>query len=582
LERIQKHRPSFTRYNDPHNHNCSGYKGIIVLDAYTLRKTLPRIIIVAIAITISWPLLEFLVQLSNFLGDSLRNIMLQPFNSLPRGMVGEGFSSAVVALGGAVIFSTGGLGALTFILTALISLLVAFFTLVIRQILIVLLVVISPLAIVAYLLPNTERFFKMWRKTLTSVLVVFPIITLFLTAGQIFSNIAFSSNNGHPSDINQIVGIVAYFIPYLLLPTAFKLAGDVMGAIHGATHNKTGGMRKSLEGYRAKERQKNMLKLKNGERLGGRVGQTKYGKKFNKLTSGLATGTRGHFGMGARGNAAMADESAVAAAEILKDPRFQQLGLNDNGVGLLALSGGSERRARDVAKQLGLSDDETEKAINAIKASGGFSAVRSQAAMSLFAQNKARLKGFQDHANPYSLVEQAAEEASFGNQERKEAMLNNFSFVARQSGIPFVSSDVSSVEGALDSYKKLDVQQVSAMQPKSVQRYIKNFEDIINNPSSNREQVVSASKALREISTIHSGNPESKQHVSDFMDRMGVKTVLGTQTPTGLTNPDGSPLMRKINGLDDELVKIIQTRDPGYTVEDLRKDSRATMGGVIS
>jgi len=202
--------------------------------------------------------------------------------------------------------------------------------------------------------------------------------------------------------------------------------------------------------------------------------------------------------------------------------------------------------------------------------------------MSLFAQNKARLKGFQDHANPYSLVEQAAEEASFGNQERKEAMLNNFSFVARQSGIPFVSSNVSSVEGALDSYKKLDVQQVSAMQPKSVQRYIKNFEDIINNPSSNREQVVSASKALREIATIHSGNPESKQHVSDFMDRMGVKTVLGTQTPTGLTNPDGSPLMRKINGLDDELVKIIQTRDPGYTVEDLRKDSRAAMAGVNS
>jgi len=550
-----------------------------MFDAYTFRKTLPRVIIVAIAINISWPILDFLVQLSNFLGDALRNILLSPFSNLGNNHFTAAFSNgagATIILGGLAFVALGGLGELTFVLVALISLLVAFFTLVVRQILLVLLVIISPLAIVAYLLPNTERFFKMWRKTLIAVLITFPIITLFLTTGQIFAKIALS---GHPGPIDQIVAIIAYFIPYLLLPTAFKLAGDVMGAIHGAALNKTGGTRKSLAAYRSKVRQKHLEELKTGQRLKGRLGQNRFvGKRFNNRTARIATGPKGYFGIGDRGDAALTEQSAVSAAEIAKNPEFQQLGLNDNAIGLLALSGGSERRAGDVARQLGLNSDETEKAITAIKANGGFSAIRSQAAMSLFAQNKARLKGFQDHANPYSLVEQAAEEASSGNQERKKAMLDSFSFVARQSGIPFVSNN-SSPTGALSSYSKLDVQQVASMQPKSVQRYIKNFEDIINDPSSSKEDVISASKALREIATIHSGNSESKQYVSDFMDRMGVKTIFGTP-PTGLLGPGGTPMTNE--GLDDKLVQKIKVHDPRYTVEDLRKESRASMGGVNS
>ena len=63
-----------------------------MLDAYTLRKTIPRLIIVAIAITLSWPLLEFLVQLSNFLGDSLSGLLLAPFSNLQGGLT-SGFAT---------------------------------------------------------------------------------------------------------------------------------------------------------------------------------------------------------------------------------------------------------------------------------------------------------------------------------------------------------------------------------------------------------------------------------------------------------------------------------------------------------
>jgi len=555
-----------------------------MFDAYTFRKTLPRVIIVAIAINISWPILDFLVQLSNFLGDALRNILLLPFSNL-NNHFSTAFSNGAgvtIILGGLVFVAFGGLGQLTFILVALISLLVAFFTLVVRQILLVLLVIISPLAIVAYLLPNTERFFKMWRKTLIAVLITFPIITLFLTTGQIFAKIALS---GHPGPIDQIVAIIAYFIPYLLLPTAFKLAGDVMGAIHGAALNKTGGTRKSLAAYRSKDRQKHLEELKTGQRLKGRLGQTRFGKSFNNRTARIATGPKGYFGTGDRGDAALTEQSAVSAAEIAKNPEFQQLGLNDNAIGLLALSGGSESRAKDVARQLGLNSDETEKAITAIKANGGFSAIRSQAAMSLFAQNKARLKGFQDHANPYSLVEQAAEEASSGNQERKKAMLDSFSFVARQSGIPFVSNN-SSPTGALSSYSRLDVQQVASMQPKSVKRYISSFKDILNNPTNyTREQVISAAKGLREIAIIHSGTPESKQYISDLLNNTPdvstgltglVKRVSSVIGPSGVREPSLDDWL--LNQINLNQINASTPTGPLYTTKDLQKDTRSFMG----
>ena len=533
-----------------------------MLDAYTLRKTIPRLIIVAIAITLSWPLLEFLVQLSNFLGDSLSGLLLAPFSNLHGGLT-SGFAtgaSILAVLGGATIIGLGALGSLTFIFVAIVSLLVAFFTLVVRQILLILLVIISPLAILAYLLPNTEKFFKMWRKTLTSVLVVFPIITLFITAGQIFSKIALSN----PTALNQIVAIIAYFIPYLLLPLAFRLAGDLMGALHGATFNKTGGVKKSLAGYRTKERQKHMNEFKTGTRVGGALGQTWLGNKFNNRTARLATGTKGRFGVGQRGDAAMAIRSSAFAREMQeKDPEFQQLGLDDNANGLNALSGGTEAGAREAAKKLGLTDPETEAAINTIKSTGGFSNIRTQASIGMFAKQKARLKGFQDYDSThgegaaYDLVQASANAVSGNNAGRTTAIMNDFSFNARQSGIAAVSAP-----NYQESYQKLDPVQISSLQPKSVQRYLNSFNQTLNDPSSSPDVKIQAARNIKEITNLHSGTSESAGFVTQFKNSKGTaKTLLG---------PTGNPTT--IYDIDDYLIHSVKQGQQNLATQAFDKD----------
>jgi hypothetical protein len=56
--------------------------GTELLDAYTLRKVLPRILIAAVGITLSWQLMEFFVTLTNDLGYGVRHLTSAPFGHL--------------------------------------------------------------------------------------------------------------------------------------------------------------------------------------------------------------------------------------------------------------------------------------------------------------------------------------------------------------------------------------------------------------------------------------------------------------------------------------------------------------------
>ena len=160
--------------------------GFEMLDAYTIRKVLPRIIIVAIAITLSWNLMEFLVTLSNDLGYGIRYLMYKPFENLNLTLqLGGGKDVAVTLLGGAAITALGVFGLLLFSLSAALSLFMAFVVMILRQILIIMLIIIAPIAIVCYILPNTQRVYTLWWNTFIRALLMFLIIEAIITAGRI-------------------------------------------------------------------------------------------------------------------------------------------------------------------------------------------------------------------------------------------------------------------------------------------------------------------------------------------------------------------------------------------------------------
>ena len=110
-----------------------------VFDAYTVRKTLPRLVVAAIGITLSWQLMQFLVELTNAIGYGIRFLIYQPFvnnSELNTTKHGGGAAAANLLLIGG-FFLLGPIGMLSFVGTAAIGVIVAFLTLVVREIIII-------------------------------------------------------------------------------------------------------------------------------------------------------------------------------------------------------------------------------------------------------------------------------------------------------------------------------------------------------------------------------------------------------------------------------------------------------------
>lgn len=167
---------------------------------YGVKRMLPRLIVAAILVNVSFWICAIAVDLSNIVGTSTKALFdgIGEGMSLPgadnglstsnewQGIVG-GLLSGSVLVGAALYIGLSAL--LPVLLACLVAIVVVFLALIIRQALIILLIVISPLAFVAYLLPNTEQLFTRWRRMFTLFLMMFPIIGLIFGASALASKI---------------------------------------------------------------------------------------------------------------------------------------------------------------------------------------------------------------------------------------------------------------------------------------------------------------------------------------------------------------------------------------------------------
>lgn len=213
---------------------------------YGIKKMLPRLIIAAILVNVSIYICQIAVDLSNILGYGLRAGIggigdeITRANEIFRSGQGRGewggFALTVLAAG------TAGILALAVLIGALVSGLVVMATiavlLIARKALIVILIVISPLAFVAFLLPNTEKFFSKWRSIFVGLLMVFPTIGL-LFGGGILAGAIVKAGGGNDM-IMQIVGELIKVLPLIAVWSVLKKAIDVAGSISQHINNAGG------------------------------------------------------------------------------------------------------------------------------------------------------------------------------------------------------------------------------------------------------------------------------------------------------------------------------------------------------
>jgi hypothetical protein len=220
------------------------------INNYGIKKMLPRLIIGAILVNISYWVCGIAVDLSNILGSSLNDLMLTLSKSVVSSGVNVSWEDATAtiltgtAIGGVAVVSglaaAGSFGALLWMLvpiviTALFSILIAVLVLAARQVLIIIFIVISPLAFVAYLLPNTNKWYKKWQDSFMILLLMFPIIAVIFGGAQFASAIIMSVK---PLSMTMVLlALAVQVIPLAITPLIIKFSGGILGKFAGVVNN---------------------------------------------------------------------------------------------------------------------------------------------------------------------------------------------------------------------------------------------------------------------------------------------------------------------------------------------------------
>lgn len=240
------------------------FGSVLNLDAYAVKKVLPRLIIAAIAVQVSYFICGVLVDVSNIFGDGLLDLIQNILKDVqPAGQAGSSaaqsiISYSILALGVTLFTAAAFLGpAIALMLIGfVISVFVFIITLLVRQLLITVLVILSPIAFVAWILPNTEGLFRKWKDNFVKMLFIYPIMSVFIGAAYIVQ-----AASKDASAVAQITGGLAPMIAFFMMPAVFKMSGQAMGMAGGAI-KKVGSMGSKVAKSRAEKAYDNSALLK--------------------------------------------------------------------------------------------------------------------------------------------------------------------------------------------------------------------------------------------------------------------------------------------------------------------------------
>ncbi|MBR6961871.1 hypothetical protein IKH79_03875 [Candidatus Saccharibacteria bacterium] len=177
------------------------------IDNYGIKKILPKLVLGALLVNVSYFICQACVDVGNITGGGIKNIFEGIEHSLSNnrsvafsfaqqkaGAGFIGFNAAAILIGilGAAWYLSGGQILVPILLAAIgvvIGILFLLILLAVRQGLAVALVVLSPLAFVMYMLPNTKSIFSKWTKLFGGVLLAYPLCSLVVYGGQMVSAI---------------------------------------------------------------------------------------------------------------------------------------------------------------------------------------------------------------------------------------------------------------------------------------------------------------------------------------------------------------------------------------------------------
>lgn len=218
----------------------------IGISNYGIKKMLPRLVIVAVAINISYYLMQVIVDIANITGKSIDSIF-SGFESYSGLKAANGWSvlfdsillSATVASSVGVTLAAGAvlgwpaiilfLGAM--IIPAIIGIIAGLLALQVRSMLIPILAIFSPVALVAWVLPNTQKLFDKWKSMFTGLVFLYPLASIYYGGLKFAASITLTS--GESISIQRLMALAALFIGTFMVAVIAIKSNSIMGKIVG-------------------------------------------------------------------------------------------------------------------------------------------------------------------------------------------------------------------------------------------------------------------------------------------------------------------------------------------------------------
>ncbi len=368
--------------------------GFEVFSAYTIKRALPRMVIAIIFITLSWYITTFLIGFFNVLGAGVLGIITSPFDFNGNAVSTLSLADLFATNGGSFWQTVLAQGAITIGIAVVIWLflgplalivLTAFLILFLREMFIIVLALLAPLAILAWIFPGNDKLWKGWWSAFSKLLMMFPIIMGVIAIGRVFAAIVAGPVDDGGIDnwfLTPLFILAAYILPYAFIPFTFKMAGGMFATITGMAQDKEKGMFAKMKETRANKRQR---AKDEGIFRGGNAGNLR--GRFNNMYRRGANAKQGGLSMTRRGRSRW-DESNMkgleaTADEKLKDGSAARAYNDDDASELLAQEGMTRNDfVRQYMANTGRSRADAEDALNRAEQAIGYKVGSKQMAAS--------------------------------------------------------------------------------------------------------------------------------------------------------------------------------------------------------
>ncbi len=362
--------------------------GFQFVDAYTVKRAMPRLLAAVIFMALSYDIGVLLIEISNGVGAGIGGIIAAPFGGVDNLQLQDIFEVSgendvtalfiggpLAAIGALTALSAGILG--SYLLVFALTLVIIFALLAMRELLIIALLILGPLAILSWIFPGNDKLWKLWWGSFSKLVMIYPIIVGMIVTGRAFAALVNESVASVPTGPIEgmffvIVKLTAYIGPYFFILALFKFAGGAFSNLAGMVNDRGKGVFDRQKKYRSEKRGQLRKDTLAGNRFkGARKGSI--GDRINKrgLNAGAridavkAGGVKNAYGVGARGAVEAAKErkardEAKHAAENLQ---LQAELKNDDFATMLQMimAGEDEQTVKDYLRSKDYSAPSVEK-----------------------------------------------------------------------------------------------------------------------------------------------------------------------------------------------------------------------------